>query len=656
MKNLKIVISVCFIVIVTSISFYPSLENKFTNWDDNVYVTQNPVIRDLSLKGVSRMFTSFRLGIYRPLVFLSFALEYRFFKLNPYVYHLTNLIFHLLNTLLVLLVIFILTGELRIALMVAILFGVHPMHVESVAWISERKDMLYAFFLLSALASYLNFIKKKIIKYYYLSLLLFIGSLLSKPQGMTLIFIILICDYFLGIKYNKKVFLQKIPFFIILSLFVVLTFNAAKESIYSQPEFNALDNILISCYGIVFYIFKLFIPIKLSALYPYPLKINSHLPTVFLYSPVAMAVFAAIVIKSRQYTKKVIFGTVFFFVTLLPVLQLIPSGPAIVADRYTYISFIGLFYIIVVGFFRLYDKFLQNALARAISWAMLITVVAALSFLTWHRCRVWNDGVTLWSDVLSKYPTLAMAYNSRGFVLLERKEYNKALSDFNQALQIDRNCTDAYINRGSIFLIKKEYSKAISDFNEALNKNKNDTDAYFNLGLVFKDKEEHDKAAFYFNQVLKINPRYGKAYCRLGDLYASKGDYRKALWFYNEALKIDPFYPEAYNLIAYLYGNMGYPKEAIEFWNKLLEFDPSPETYANLGSAYGVLGNYDKSIKYSEKAIKINPNFASAYGNLAVACYFKKDYVCAIKYCDKAIELRYKMNPEFLERLKPYRR
>ncbi len=494
MGKIKPIVFISLVFICTFFSFSPSLNNGFTNWDDNVYVINNYAVKDFSLKGLNNIFTTFHRGLYKPFVFLSFALEYHFFQLDPLVYHKTNLILHLINCVLVFVFISILCANSRVAFISALLFGIHPLHVESVAWISERKDMIYSLFFLSSLISYLNFLRGKGLKYYYFSLILFIASLFSKPMGITLPFITFICDYLFGIKCDKKNLLQKIPFFIIAIVFIVLTFNAAKDFVNYEPDFNALDNFFIACYGVVFYIVKLFMPFNLSAYYPYPLKAGNYLPVVFLLSPLAVIFILWGAFKSSKYTKDIIFGIAFFLAAVFPALQLVPSGPAIAADRYTYISSIGVFYIVGVAIVWLYSKKLKNNFLKAMVSVILVFMTVSLLFLTRDRCKVWHDSVTLWSDAIAKFPDARLPYQGRGAGYAKQGDFSSAISDFKRAVYLDPSHSGTYEDMGNAYASKGDFELAFSNYSRALQIDPKNGKAYYNRAVAYFLKKEYNKA------------------------------------------------------------------------------------------------------------------------------------------------------------------
>jgi len=537
-KKYEIPVSIGLILIITFLSFLPSLKNDFVNWDDPQYVTENRTLTNPSWENIKTIFGSFYMGHYHPLTLLSYLLEYQFFELNPSAYHTTNLILHIFNSLLIFWVILMIGGGNLTSLVVAILFAIHPLHVESVAWISERKDVLYSLFFLGSMVSYLYYQKTSGLNYYYLSFLLFLFSLLSKSMAVTLPMILFLFDYLLNRKLDKKILLEKIPFLLIALLFGIIAFFA-KDSPGTTGQKSSLsffENILIASEVLVFYFSKLFLPIKLSCLYP--LIKESNPPLSYVYLSLILGLLIGGIILSK-YNKKITFGILFFFISLLPILPL-----KIVADRYTYISSIGIFYIAGLGVSWGYHWKVRSSKAiKAFLSIILIWIVGIFSFLTYERFHVWKDSITLWSDVLKNYPHIAIAYIDRGTAFLNRREYDRAISDFDQALNMNpskEKISSIYNNRGNAYAGKGVYDEAISDFNKAF----------------------------------ALNPRYEVAYSNRGNAYYIKGLYKEALSDFNKALEINPGYFEAYFNKVLVLEDMGRFREAIEAYNKFIDYAP----------------------------------------------------------------------------------
>jgi tetratricopeptide (TPR) repeat protein len=535
MKNYKIIPSLCLVLVIPAISLFPSLKNDFINWDDPQYVTENKTITELSWRNIKTIYSSFYMGHYHPLTLLSYALEYRFFKLNPFAYHLTNLILHLLNTLLVFWLIWMLTGGVWICLGVSLLFGIHPLHVETVAWISERKDLLYSFFFLGSMTVYLAYLKARRGAYYVFSLSLFLLSLLSKSMAVTLPFALFLCDYLLDRKLDRRCLIEKIPFLTIALIFGIMALFAqgSAGTIGQNSSFSFFENILTMGNVLASYFPKLILPIKLSCIYPFIKEIKGLWP--YFSLTVAIGFLIAGILLSK-YNKKITLGILFFSITLLPTLPV-----KIMADRYLYIPSIGIFFIVAEGLYWLYRTKLKSInRAKPILAILLIGILSTFSFLTWERCQVWKDSVSLWSNVLKNYPNIPIAYNNLGEVYLREGDYERAISNYNQVLRIHPGYDKVYYfydNRGTAYLLKGDYEKAIADYDQALKINPNYAMAYHNRGTAYLYKEDLEEAIADFNKALEINLRYADTY-------------------FNKALACE---------------KMGHPQEALEAYRGFIE-------------------------------------------------------------------------------------
>lgn len=620
-KKLNIILSVSLVLSVVLFTFLPALRNNFTNWDDNGYVTKNNIIKTFSWASVKKIFTVFHMDAFQPVTLLSYLFEYHFFGLNPLGYHFTNLILHLLNCVFVFWFIFLLSGRISVSLVTAVLFGIHPLQVESVAWISERKGLLYAFFFLGALISYSYYLKKgRALKYYYLSIFLFLFSLLAKATAVTLPMMLFFVDHFLYRKRDKSMLKDKILFFILSIIFVIVTLFAHYLGGHAGEKvlFNFSSKVMVASYAVIFYLIKIFLPIKLSCLYPHPQATVGISHSIFLLSPFLLGIVLIPIIISGRYTKKVIFGSAVFMVSVFPALQFVEVGKTVVSDRYVYLPLVGILYIVSEGLMWLYQK--KNRYSKALKSILpvfLISIIGVLSFLSRERTKAWKDSVSLWTDVLNVRPDV-VAYNGRGVAYYDKGDFDRAFSNYNKAIQIDPNYAEVYVSRGVAYYYKGDIKAAVADYDAAIKINPSLIGAFYNRGLAYGNTGNLDQAVSDFTQAIKLKRDHAEAFYNRGLAYYYKGDIKQAIADYDTAIEINPYLAEAYYYRGIAYGNMG---------------------------------SLDLAISDFTKAIQINPNHTDAYINRARAYYYKQEYDKAWEDIGRVESLGYKVDPKLVEGL-----
>jgi len=699
----KITLVLLIILVATFCSFLPSLNNGFVTWDDDAFIINNALIKDLSWGNVGKIFSSPRQELYKPVVFLFLALEYHFFKLDLFFYHLVNLIFHLANCLLVFWLIFLLTDKIGVSFITALFFGIHPLQVESVAWVFQIKNMLCGFFLFWALILYLYYTRSGLKKYYYLALAAFSLSLFSKPMGLALPLLLLAVDYLKGRRLTLDAYLDKIPFVAVSLVIVMMSFTFNTLSVNSQ--WDKLGPFLLAPYQIVFYLEKIFLPLKLSCYYPDITKLEVFIPPFNILSPALLAFFTLAVIFSLKYTKKILFASLFFLLLLLPVLASYAYESTYqVSDHFMYLSLIGVAYIFAEGFSWLYrKKAASSPLLKIFLILLFLSASVALSVLTWKRCQVWKDGVTLWSDALKNYPYNIVAHNNRGLAYLKKGEYEKASLDFSKTASKDINYYGRDKARASVFYnmnlsnsynssgkyeqtmalleeaIKNDPKQGYNYYNnlavayastgkteQAVTLLKNAIESntvtdkssyYYNLGVIYKGTGKYNEARESFEKSIKSNPGFADAYYGLAKLYETNHEIENAISYYKKAMTYDPTDENFYNDLGATYYSLGKYKDAIPLLKKAVKINPDfIDAYNNLGIAYCADGNNKQAIAALKKAIKLNPKDGEVHNNIASAYYYEKQYDLAIRHCDMAVELGYKVSPRLLELLKPYRK
>jgi protein O-mannosyl-transferase len=491
----KYYLALAIIVLISFLVYIPVFHNGFV-WDDYFYI--NPLIDTINLKEI---FSQFVLGNYHPVTILTLTLEYHFFGLNETGYHAVNLLLHLLNVILVFYTVFLLIDKVGVALIASLLFGIHPMHVESVAWAAELKDLLYTFFFLSSYFFYLKYLKNLKFKFYVFALLLFLVSLLSKAMAASLPVVLLLTDYFKGRTINKKTIIEKVPFFLLAIAFGVVAVIAQKSSgaISDVEIFTFPQRLVFASYGFITYLSKLILPWHLSAFYPYPIKSGEDIPVIYYAYALSFLALVVYVIYSLRFSKKIFFGIGFFTITVFLVLQLLPVGKTIMADRYSYIPSIGIFYLAGEGLNLLWNKKLK-----------LITIIVLGAFSvffavkTYARCGVWKNDLTLWNDVINQYQTVPYAYYNRGVIFMNAKRNTEAINDFNKAIALKPDYTGALNNRGTLLIHEKKYDEALDDLNKAIELNPNLIEAYNNRGTIFYNEKKYDEAISNFSKSIEL--------------------------------------------------------------------------------------------------------------------------------------------------------
>ena len=578
----KYFIPLFFIAILSLVVFLPVLQNGFVNLDDDKYILDNTALSSFNLK---QLFSGFVEGNYHPLTMLTYAVEYHLFGLNAKGYHAVNLLLHLLNVILVFYVVLFVSEKMEVALVASLLFGIHPLHVESVAWASELKDLLYTFFFLASYVCYLRFVKEPKTKFYFFSMLFFSMALFSKAMAVALPFVFLLTAYYKGKKMNTKFWLEMLPFFLLSFLFGVIAIIAQKSTnaIQDLDFFPFHQRLVFACYGLMSYLFKLVAPFHLSAIYPYPIKRIASEAIPFWYYSYAVLILAvaACVIYSLRFSKKIFFGVAFFVCTVFLVLQLLPVGGAIMADRYSYIPSIGIFYLAGEGFLWMWNNRKSLNYKRPVVILLAFPVIL-YSILTYARCSVWKNGMTLWTDVIHKEPTVALAYNNRAALWMDEKNYGEALNDYNKAIEIRPAYADAYQNRGVVLAGLNKYNEALNDYNKAIELKPRFVNAYNNRGMLQMNFQKQEEALKDYNKAIELDPAFSIAYNNRGNLFLNMQKYEQALNDYSKAIELDPANVKAYNGKGVLLMRQQKNDEAVTEFNKAIELLPGyNEAYCN---------------------------------------------------------------------------
>lgn len=579
---------VLLVLLITFVSFLPVLKADFTNWDDEGHIFLNPDVLVLDPAHVSRIFSATVNRTYIPLTTLSFAVEHHFFGFEPFVFHLDNLLLHLGVTLLVILIGLQMGLAWEAVVLAALLFGIHPMRVESVAWLTERKDVLYAFFYLLSLYCYGEFALKNHAKPYLLSVLFAGLSILAKPMAVSLPLILLLYDWWLRRKFSWKTAVEKIPHGLVMLLFGLVTYV-----LYARvPQTQPLEAVLIWTWSLAFYILKFLFPLSLSPVYAKPLPVAWTNP-VYLASVVFVCVLLVLLWRNRR-QRLWMFAFLYFFLSVFFLLRFDHQDLHAVADRFMYLPSLGMCLLAGVlihrGFLRLMKQgnFLRRAGITAIAGLFLF-----LSVKTGLQSYIWQNGFRLWSAAIRENPELVFAYYNRAKMYEYYGEIDAALEDYSRAIGVKCDFADAFHNRGNLYYLKGKNQLAEADFLTALELNPQLWTAYGNLGSLYYGLGKFEQSIFHYSKALRLRPDSFFTYANRGLAYQFHGDWDLALADFNKALEINPEAVPALANRGNLYTEMAEYGPAIADYTEALRLDPNLKIlYFNRAKAYEAKGDY----------------------------------------------------------------
>jgi tetratricopeptide (TPR) repeat protein len=586
------------LIITLFIAFSGGFDNQFVDWDDHVYIENDYLVTEP--KGhFGEAFKSHVALNYHPLTIVSMMINSSISGAeNPKAFIVTNFIIHLLNTLMVFWLLMLLTKRrLMASFFAALLFAIHPMRVESVTWISERKDVLYGFFFIAGCISYLYYLDtEKKNKYLIISLVLFVLSCLSKAQAVVLPIVFLLFDYWRDRKIDTKAILEKVPFLVFSLLFGLIATNiqsggdfhgtihiiGEQRSALSLKVFTMMDRIQYAGYGFVMYFYHLFVPINLCTFYPYEADgVNKLYSTGIVFS----LIIVGLTIFSARKSKLFLFGIGFFSVTVALVLQFISVGAAIMADRYTYIPYIGLFFVLAMLLDQLAEK---NQSLKQVVWVGAFAFAGFCLFQTRKQVETWQNTGTLFGQIIKIFPNDYRAYYTYGKYVGEKEgKLEESIEANKKAIELGyKDDAGPWENLGTAYGIKGDTPKALEYFSEAIKRGASTGETYMNRGMAY----------FNLNQPAKAIP-----------------DFEKSLTMKNDKIIMSR------GLLATSYLASGNVNKALENFNQVIDKDGSqdPVHFYNRGLAKQTLGDRAGAIADFQKTLILQPNYEAAKKSLA---------------------------------------
>ena len=649
-------VSLCLVAAVI-VTYIPVIHSDFVGYDDELYVTENIHVQEgFTCSGLKWAFTTSHSGNWHPLTWLSHMLDCELYGLNPAGHHWTQVEFHIVNTVLLFFILFKMTGALFKSAFVSAIFALHPLHVESVAWVSERKDVLSTFFGFMMIFAYHRYVKSSCLKNYLLIIIFLSLGLMAKPMLVTFPFVLLLLDYWplrrLQFKNNRisetggvtcfgfqgllRLILEKIPLLIPVVISCILTFLAQKsegavKALDAIPLKSRVANALVSYIN---YVFKAVWPSKLAVFYPHP---GNTLPEWQIFGSallIAVAILLAIR-ESRKYPYLPV-GLFWYLGTLIPVIGLVQVGNQAMADRYTYIPLIGFFIIIAWGFSDLLAKWHYRKIVLSVS---AVIVLSGFTAKTFFQTRHWKNGITLFENAIKVTKNNYKSQNNLGTALAS-VDIDKAISHYKAALRMKPDYAVALYNLGNVLIKKGKVDEAIDHYQKALHIKPDYVEVLNNLGNAFFKKKDYDKALFYFTKAFKMNPRQIDASNNLANVMFVQGKPNEAISRYREIVKTFPENADAHYNLAYMLSALGMLDEAVPHYKESLRINPKySKAHYNLGNIFMNEGKIEDAFTHFAEAIKFKPDYAPAYNKIGLILSQQGKFKKAEVFFLKAIQI-----------------
>lgn len=615
-NKLHIVLICAVLVLATVTAYEPVRNNDFVGYDDYPYVTENPnVNKDISGKSIVWAFTTGYCNNWHPLTWLSHTLDCQLFGLNPAGHHIVNLLFHIANTLLLFWVLKRMTGAIWKSAFVAAVFALHPLHVESVAWTAERKDVLSGFFWMLTIAAYVRYAERPCIRRYLPVILAFSLGLLSKPMVVTLPFVLLLLDWWpLGRRQWGRLIVEKMPLFVLAASSSLITYivqqqTGAMAGSDILPISIRATNALVSY---ISYISKMVYPSGLAVFYPHPLKLQIWQPIV---SAVMLVAITTIVIYTGRRRRYLAVGWLWYLGTLIPVIGLVQVGLQAMADRYTYLPLIGIFIIVSWGAADLTAKWRYRNVWLGITAGVILI---ALLVCTRTQAGYWQNSLTLFGRALDVTEDNQVMQTNYGNALLENGQIEESVKHFNEALRLRPEDFEARYNLGLAFLNLGKTDEAIACFTESLKTSNKPYKVHSDLGLAYVEKGEIDKAIGHYNEALRLEPGYVKAINNLGSALKKQGKIDEAIQQWERALQLQPDFANPHYNLGVMMAEQEKYNEAVNHLNEALRARPEwAEAHYELGGVYARQGKLKQAAEQFAAAVQLDPNYVEARVSLA---------------------------------------
>ena len=519
--------------IISLVIFSPALSYDFVNWDDPANFLENPLVQEFSLKNITGIFSNHVIGNYNPLPIFMFAIERALFGFDPFWFHLINILFHAANVYLVFRFLQFFNLHKYACLFGALLFAIHPMRVESVVWVTERKDVLFGLFFLLSMIQYLHYRASGKRKHWMASFAFFIIGLFAKIQMVTLPLSLICLDYYFDKKLTLRSMLSKWPYFLGSLLFGLLGIYMLREmgSLMDETGYDGIQRLVIGGYSLVIYLVKFVYPYEMMPLYAYPNVLST---SVYIVSTLSILVLGGLfwLYTSKKYV--LTFGLAFFLVNIFFLLQIVNAGQGFLADRFTYIAYLGLVFIAAF-----YFSFLLGSSKRWLL-AFVLLGMTGMVFQTVQQSKIWRNSATLWTRVIETNDRIAMAYAQRANYYRDNNKPDLALPDYDRAISLDLNDGKTYNSRAKLLFDNGRLKEALSDYTNGLQLDPDNVEMLANRGAVYGALGQTNKAITDLSACLALDPNHANGYLNRSLMYLKLRQKRNALNDLNAYLGLKP--------------------------------------------------------------------------------------------------------------------
>lgn len=635
------------LVALTLILYLPVRNYPFIGFDDPGYVTENPrVTGGLTWGSIRWALTSGYFANWHPLTWISHMVDVQLFGMNGGAHHVTNLVLHVASTLLLFVVLFKMTGAAGRSAFVAALFAVHPMHVESVAWVSERKDVLSTAFWLLTTWAYLAYSRKPELRRYVLVLVLYALGLMSKPMLVTLPCALLLLDVWplrravIGQSHRGvwlRLLYEKVPLFALAAASSVITYlvqrnSGAVESLNVVPLSVRIANAILAYW---MYLQKLVVPRGLGILYPYPSNLLAETVGLALVGLIAVSVVVARSARARPY---LLVGWLWFLGTLVPVIGIVQVGKQPMADRYSYIPSIGLFVLVAWG---AVDVLHRMRASRVLSQVLSVITVGVYAVVAQRQLEYWRLSSELWKHTIAVTGENYLAENNLGWDLDREHKPAEAIPHYLEAIRLSPRFIGGHTNLALALAEVGRTDEAIVQFKEALKIEPKNPLVYLHMGFALSREGRSDEAVSSFAEAIRLKPDYVEAHNGLGLALARKGDVDGAIREYNEAIRQLPKFAEAHSNLGAALAAQGKLDDAIIHFREAIRLKPDlVDAHNNLGVALSTQGKLDDAIVQFTEAIRLNSNYVNAHSGLALALQRKGRNADAVREFREVLRIR----------------